>query len=313
MSLGDHLEDLRRRVVLGIGGLVPIFVLAMIGGRQLLGVIIRPAQEALRDRGLPAALQVTGPLEMFGAYVRVAAVVTVLVGSPWILWQLWRFVAPGLYQVERRFVRVLAPLSALLTVSAGAFLYFLMLPVVLTFFIGFGSTIGVGDVQTVSPPPGITLPQIPSLPGDPTDPAPGSIWVNTDRMELRVVIPDGSGTSVRAMPLTSGTGVAQQFRVSEYVGLVFNLGLAFGVGFQMPVVILLLGWIGLVERSWLTKYRRYAIMVCAVLSTLLTPADPVSMILLLVPLYLLYELGIVLLRIIPADTGTEREEGDDEP
>ncbi|MEO0513540.1 MAG: twin-arginine translocase subunit TatC [Planctomycetota bacterium] len=318
MSLGDHLEDLRRRVILSLVGLLPIFIAALIFGTGLLGIIIRPAQQALRARGLPAALQVTGPLEMFSAYVRVAVVLTVLVGSPWILWQIWKFIAPGLYRHERRFVQILGPLSAALTVSAGLFLYYIMLPVVLLFFIGFGSSIGVGSVDIAPPPTDTTFSTAPLLTADPPDPTPGEFWINTDRMEFRLAIDDRGSTSVRAIPLTSGTGVAQQYRVMEYVKLVFSLGLAFGVGFQMPVVILLLGWVGLVERSFLTRYRRYAVLGCAVVSAILTPADPVSMLLLLVPLFLLYELGILLLRVVPAerlapegDTDDEADSGDE--
>ena len=80
-----------------------------------------------------------------------------------------------------------------------------------------------------------------------------------------------------------------------------TLALAVTVAFQMPLVILLLGWAGIADRKFLTSNRRYAVLVCAVLGAILTPADVVSMILLFIPLYLLYELGIFLLLVAPAD------------
>lgn len=309
MSLGDHLEELRKRIMIAGLGLLPLFAGALLVGKWVLGILIVPAQEALRDRGLPAVLQVTGPLEMFGSYVRVAIIVTALCGSPWILWQVWKFVRPGLYHNERRFLNILAPLSAVMTITAGAFLYYLMLPVVLIFFIGFSQSVGLGNaVQTAPAPQEIVFPAFPLLEADPSEPDLGTAWINTQRMEIRFAI---DGDTVRAVPLTSGTGVAQHFRVSEYVKMVFSLAMALAVAFQLPVVVLLLGWVDLVTPEFLAKYRRYALMICAVLSALLTPADPVSMIIMLIPLYGLYELGGLLLRWMPATpkAKTETDEG----
>lgn len=312
MSLGDHLEELRKRIIIAVLGLVPLFALALFVGRWLLGILIVPAQAALRDRGLPAVLQVTNPLEMFGSYVRVAIIVTALAGSPWLLWQLWKFVRPGLYHDERRFLYILAPLSASMTVLAGAFLYYLMLPVVLAFFIGFGQSVGVGNEVRTSPPPAeIVFPALPVLDADPVTPSPGEFWINTQRMELRVAV--GEGRGVRAMPLTSGTGIAQHFRIAEYVKMVFSLALALAIAFQLPAIVLLLGWMNLVTPEFLAKYRRHALMICAILSALLTPADPVSMIILLIPLFGLYELGGLLLRWLPAATEpSDRTQADEQ-
>ena len=78
------------------------------------------------------------------------------------------------------------------------------------------------------------------------------------------------------------------------------LSLGFAVGFQMPVVVLLLGWAGIVEPKDLTGIRKYMLMGCLVASSILTPADPLSMVLLAGPLYVLYELGLILLRLMPA-------------
>ncbi len=307
MTLGEHLEDLRRRLILAILGLVPILVLGLAVAIQTLELLMVPVRRSLSAQGLPPEMLATGPLEPFFAYVKIAVVITAIVGSPWILYQLWRFISPGLYSSERRFVYVLIPMSALLSALGVLFLYFVILPVVLTFFIKFGASIGERTTPVVEVAPEMVFPTIPTLAGDPAEPSEGQAWINTDLMQFRVAIPEGDGVIVRGTALTKGFGISQQYRVIEYVKLILNLAIAFVIGFQTPVVVLLLGWAGLVDRAMLIKYRRHAVLVAAVVSALLTPADPLSMLLLAGPLFILYELGGVLLVLLPAS----RVAGDD--
>ena len=319
MPLGDHIEDLRRRLIIGLLGLAPILILALVFGRDIIELMLVPLRESLRARGLPPVVQVTGPMETFGAYLRVSIAVAVVVGLPWLLYQAWKFAAPGLYAAERRFVYVLAPMSVGLTLAAVAFLYFVMMPIVLTFFIGFGQALGVPSPGRVDPPPGVTFPLIPTLPGDPSNPQPGQMWVNTLNQELRIavgslqaaevadpeeVLPAGEQppkVRILGSPLALTAGLSQQFRVSEYVKLMFQLTLAMAIAFQTPVVVLLLCWTGLIDPRRMGKHRKYAILVATLLGAVLTPADPLSMIALAVPLYLLYELGLLLARVLPAE------------
>lgn len=319
MPLGDHIEDLRRRLIIALLGLAPILLLSLIFGRQIIDLMLIPLRGALTARGLPPVVQVTGPMETFGAYLRVSIAVAVLVGLPWLLYQGWKFAAPGLYAAERRFVYVLAPMSVGLTLLSIAFLYFVMMPIVLTFFIGFGQTLGGRDPGTAEPPPGMVFPEIPSLPGDPPDPQPGQVWVNTRLQELRIAVPrlprievanpegivsdDARPPEVRILgsPLGLTAGLSQQFRVSEYIKLMFQLTLALAIAFQTPVVVLLLCWTGLIDPKAMGKHRKYAILMAAVLGAVLTPADPLSMIALAVPLYALYELGLLIARVLPAE------------
>ncbi len=308
MSFGDHLEDLRKRVMLALLGIVPIFAVSMVFGAPILEFILLPARNALRAAGLPPHLQATSPLETFGAYFKVAFVMTVVVGAPWVVFQLWRFVSPGLYKKERRFAYILAPMSSLLSILGAAFMYTVMLPVIMTFFIRFGSTFMQMSAATDPLPEGVTLPVIPVLAHDPIDPAPGSAWVNADRQELRFNIArEGQPPVVLGTPLTKTAAVLQQYKISEYLGLVLGLGLAFGIGFQMPIVVLLLGWVGIVEREAFMRYRKQAVMGCAILGAVLTPADPFSMVLLAVPLYLLYEFGVLLLKYMTPERIAGRE------
>ena len=303
MSFGDHLEELRRRVFFAIGGVLPIFIIAFAFGRQLVDLLIAPAREQLRAGGQSAALLATGPFETFGTVVHIAVVVTVLIGAPWILYQLWLFIAPGLYAHEKRFVHLLVPFSALLTVVSVVFLYIVILPVVLQFFIAFSNQVGGAPAATVDVPDGIVFPSVPVLEGDPPAPEVGHEWINLDLNQRRVAVgvDDDGAAIVRGTELVSTPGIVQQYRISEYVRMFLNMALAFGIGFQMPVVVVMLGWLGIVRPAELTRYRKHVIAVCAVASAILTPADPLSMVLLAIPLYMLYELGVLILRVLPAE------------
>jgi sec-independent protein translocase protein TatC len=316
MTLGEHLEDLRRRLILALLGVLPIFIASLAFGRPLLAFLIEPLRDELRAASQPSGLLATGPFETFAVYLQISFIATVLLGSPWLLYQLWMFIAPGLYTKERRFVHILVPLSTILTLTSAAFLYLVVLPVILAFFISFGTQLGQSTTPTVEPPPGVVFPEVPVLEGDPPNPTPGQLWVNTDTMQFRTAIPTRGGElAVIGAELVAGAGITQQYRVSEYVKTLLNLALAFGIGFQTPVVVLLLGWAGIVDRAWLTRYRRQAIAICTVAGAVLTPADPLSMILLAIPLYALFELGMVLLVVFPA-SHTKKEPadaGDDEP
>ncbi|HCT44079.1 MAG: hypothetical protein CMJ35_10605 [Phycisphaerae bacterium] len=304
MSFGDHLEDLRKRVFLSIIGIVPIFAIAFGFGRPLLRLLIEPAKEQLTKAGQGAQLLATGPFETFGAVIQIALIITVLVGAPWILYQLWCFISPGLYKHERKIVHLLLPFSGVLTVCSVLFLYYVILPVILAFFIGFGAKVsGEEHVLTAPVPEGIVFPMIPVLQADPPDPTPGMIWINDTLLQQRVCvgIKDDGEPIIRVVTLTSNIGIAQQYRISEYVKTILNMGLAFGIAFQTPVVVVMLGWVGIINPNMMRRFRKHAIGVSAVVGAVLTPADPLSMMLLAGPLYLLYELGLLILRVLPIE------------
>lgn len=301
MTLGEHLNELRRRLMVSILGLIPILILAMVFGQKLLALLLAPAQEALRQHNFPGALQTTSPLELFFTYFNVSLIAAVVVGSPWLLFQLWLFVSPGLHHHERRYVYFLIPLSTTLTALGILFLFKVILPFAMTFFVTFGSDMGARQATTAPLPPSIVLPSIPILDADPPDPQPGQQWINRPLTALRVASTTSDGKpEIYSVPLTHEVGVVQQYRVAEYIRLLLMLSLAFALGFQLPVVILLLGWARLIDIKALKKYRKYALFACAVVAAFITPGDPTSMIAMWIPLYLLYELGIALLRFFPA-------------
>ncbi|MFI4853389.1 MAG: twin-arginine translocase subunit TatC [Phycisphaerales bacterium JB065] len=304
MSFGDHLEDLRKRVLLSILGLIPLIVLGFFLGGPLLEILAEPVIEAMRDAGEPSGLLATGPLESFVSYMKVSLGVALLLGLPWVFYQLWLFISPGLYSNERRFVYFLMPLSLLLTVASGAFLYKVLLPISLYFLILFGSNIATSPVETGELPPEITVAMLndnamPALEKDPplADLQPGAQWLNTERNEIRIFL---GGDTVRVIRLRSDGLIAQEYRIGEYISLIFSLGIVFAIAFQLPVVMLLLSWVDILRPSVLTPYRRHVGFACAVLGMLLTPQDPWSMILLGSALYMLFEFGLLLMKYVPA-------------
>lgn len=306
MSFGDHLEELRTRLILALLGFTIALVAGLLMGGPILSILLNPLTSALRDAGQPSQLLATSPFETFVAYLKVGMLFGVLVAFPWIIYQLWLFVAPGLYAAERRFVYFLIPLSAILSALSALFLYYFLLPVSLFFLIMFGTGIVKESPGVAEVPPGMVAPMIPVLRGDP--PAalfgedaqfpPGSSWINTHLSQLRFHV--GAG-KIMGMPLTSGSGqIAQLYRVGEYVSIITSLAFAFAIAFQLPLVMLLLGWVGILESKDVTPYRKHAVFGCAIGGAVFTPQDPWSMLMLSGALYALFELGIVLMRFVPA-------------
>lgn len=307
MSLGEHLEELRRRLIMAIAGLLPIFILAMVFGKHLLGILILPMVHALREQGMPANLQATSVFETFGTYMLIAGLITLILGFPWILYQLWVFVSPGLYDHEKKFVHLLLPMSLALSVIGVVFMYLVVLPVLLNFFVSFTTDVYTPPSPIVEPPAGTVFPTVPSLAGDPPSPTAGQMWANTALGQLRVAIPNADGKiEIQCAELFKSAAIIQQPKIRDYVDQLVSFAMAFAAGFQAPVIVLLLGWMRIVSVELLTKYRKHSIMVIAVLAAVMTPPDPISIFLLAVPLYLLFEFGIVLLRMFPP--GTLRKE-----
>lgn len=297
MSFGDHLEDLRKRVVFAGLGFIPIFVLGLVFGGPLLEFLTIPLTDALRDAGQPATLLATSPLETFGAYIRVSIIVAVMGAFPWMLYQLWLFVAPGLYTHERRFVYFLIPLSTALTALSAIFLYKVLLPISLYFLIFFGSAIVQQDHGSAAAEPVPALTQVPILEGDPAEPAVGDAWYNAVTRTFCMQVDEE--TIMRFAGQTGGA-IMQQYRIGEYVSLIFWLGLAFAIAFQLPVVMMLLGWVDILRPGDITRFRRYVVFGCAIAGAILTPQDPFSMLILGAALYMLFEFGLILMRFVPA-------------
>ena len=168
--------------------------------------------------------------EAFLTYLKVSFATGLIFASPWVFYQIWLFVAAGLYPHEQRYVYTFLPVSLGLFIGGVLFCFFVVFPFVLKFLLGFNQMLGV----------------------------------------------------------------TAQIRLSEWISFAIMLPLMFGVSFQLPLVMLFLERISIFEANDYRQKRRMAILVIAVLSMLLTPADPMSMILMMIPLLGLYELGILM-------------------
>jgi sec-independent protein translocase protein TatC len=299
MTLGDHLDELRRRVLMALVVPVPVAIAAFTFAAPIRDALCEPALRALRAHDLPAQLQVLNPIETLGSELKLSLVAALVLAAPWIALQIWKFVEPGLYAHERRFVRLLVPMSAILTIVGLALLYFVLLPLMLEVLVSIG-----GEPPTLlqagGPGGGTQATVVPTLAEAPARPQPGQMWLTPDH-RLAVAVPvDAEHVEVRTVVLAHDARLMQQFRLSEYLDFTLDFALGITIAFQTPLVVLLLGWLGVLTPSSLARQRRYAIFAAAVIGAVVTPSgDPFSMALLAVPVYLLYELGILLLRIAP--------------
>ena len=317
MSFGDHLDELRRRIILVLVAIFPLFAGAMFVSGGVLEFLLEPLRDALQRAGQPQTILATSPLEPFVAYLKVAFILTLVVGTPWVLLQLWLFVAPGLYMRERRFVYFLLPLSTVLTSLGMVFLYTVLLPISLYFLITFNAALIARPIGEVTVPPDAPMVTLFTLEGAPSDDAieagtvpPGSVYYNERTDQIQIVRPDGS---IGTIPVRGEGLIAQEYRLGEYVSLVFLLAIVFAIASQLPVVMLLLSWVGLLDVGFASRYRRYVGFGCAIAGAVLTPQDPISMVAMGAALYLLYEFGLILMRFVTPGriAGGSDERGED--
>ena len=301
MSIGDHIEDLRKRIIWSVIPPLPLAVLFFLLADPIVRWFLVPLYNVLDKHGLPAHVQVLSPPEFLMVEMKIAIGAAILLAGPWILYQLWRFVSPGLHEHERRFVYFLIPGSAILCVTGLSLMYYIMLPLILDFMVTLAGGVSMptelitlGD--SISP---LTIPLLEELP---EIAAVGDVWVKMPEGVLEVAVPSSDVAMLETLqlPMNRGSLISQQFQLSSYLGFVLLLMFAIGIAFQLPMVMLLLGWLGIVTPAWLRKNRKYALLILGIISAMITPQDAVSMLMMLMPLYLLYELGIALIIWVPA-------------
>lgn len=337
MSFGEHLHELRGRVFKALIVPLPLAVVFFLLAPQIREILISPLFAALRANGQTVQIQALSPAETITTDMKLALIAALSISAPWLLFQVWKFVEPGLYIHERRYVYFLTPLSSVLTFVAIVAFYWILLPFALLFLVGFGASqprlLDLPDPAT-TPPPLLARAEPPSalmpiVEVDPELPQVGQAWISATDQVLRVAVPhnkvmpnaligfaqeasqyltigakpdDGKPKmAILEVPLSVLGGISQIYRLSEYIDFALVMLAGTVIAFQMPVAILLLGWIGLVTPKFLREKRRFAVFIMAIIAALVTPtADPGTMMLLLVPLWALYETGIVLLVLVPA-------------
>jgi sec-independent protein translocase protein TatC len=231
-SFISHLLELRDRLLRIVLAVVVIFVILFIypGANKLYTLLAQPLLASLPKGGQMIATEVTTP---FFVPMKVAGMAAFLIALPYILYQIWAFIAPGLYAHEKRFALPLLASSTLLFFAGMAFAYFLVFPVVF------------GFITSVAP-----------------------------------------------------EGVAVMTDIGKYLDFVLTMFMAFGITFEVPVAVVLLVKVGFVSVEKLRESRPYVIVGAFVIGAIFTPPDIVSQFMLAVPLWLLYELGIVVASFI---------------
>ena len=223
-SFMSHLVELRDRLLRCVIALVLVFICLFPWARDLYSLLAKPLLASLPAGGQLIATEVTAP---FFVPIKVTLMAALVIALPYLLYQIWAFVAPGLYAHEKKLVIPLVATSTLLFLCGMAFAYFLVFPIVFHFIISV---------------------------------APEGVAVMTD--------------------------------IGKYLDFVLTLFLAFGVTFEVPVAVVILVRMGMVSVAKLREIRPYVIVGAFVIGAIFTPPDVVSQVMLAVPLWVLYELGI---------------------
>ncbi|TKD22688.1 twin-arginine translocase subunit TatC [Rhodobacter capsulatus] len=243
----EHLAELRTRILYALAAYVVAVILCYIIWHPVFTFLTHPICEALSARGQTCQLSLIKLQEGFFVAINIAMLGGFALAFPMIGFQLWRFVAPGLYRNEKRAFLPFLIASPVMFFLGAAFCYYVILPMAFSFFLGFQ----MGDVVAGA---------------DATDPA-------------------------NQMAVIGFTG-----SMEEYLKLTTKFVMAFGICFQMPVALTLLGKAGLVSAQALASVRKYAVVAMLTVAAIVTPPDVMSQVIMFAVIYPLYEGSIFLVR-----------------
>lgn len=233
MNLIDHLKEVRRRLFWSVG----LFFLSFLGSypfsAELYAFLTLPLQEAMDIYGGSQRLIYTGLTETFLTYIRLSFFCGFLVSFPFFAVQFWLFVAPGLYNVERRIFKPYLFFIPVLFIMGIVFAYFVVIPLTYQFLLSF-----------------------------------------------------------QDLSVYKGLNIELEARVSEYLSLTIRMMVAFGVSFQIPIMVFLSIRFGIFSYESLSKGRKFVIVGIFIFAAMITPPDVLTQILLAIPLMVLYELGL---------------------
>tara|TARA_B100000989_G_scaffold299025_1_gene292122 strand:- start:5189 stop:5950 length:762 start_codon:yes stop_codon:yes gene_type:complete len=235
----SHLTELRKRLIHSFIFLTVLFVFCYFFSEEIYSFLVSPYAEAVKDSDIERRLIFTALQETFLTYLKVSFFTAFFLTFPFILIQIWKFIAPGLYEHEKLALMPYLILTPILFLLGGMLVYYLIMPLAIKFFLSFEST--------------------------------------------------GLSTSLP---------IQLEAKVNEYLSLIMKLIFAFGLSFQLPVVLSLLARIGFIDSVFLKERRKYVVIIIFAFAAILTPPDPITQIGLAVPLLLLYELSIISVKII---------------
>jgi sec-independent protein translocase protein TatC len=295
MTFGEHLEELRTRLILGLGGFFVAFVICLTVVRDyVFQILTMPLLDVMHQYELTPMLYDNGTGGAFSVYLKLSAIAAVVIAGPWLLYQIWMFVAAGLYPHERKTVTRFIPLSIALLIGGVLFAFYIVLPMTLSFFIWFTTTIKVpSSYEPVATTMPAEMPQAPMLQGDPVSPPNGAFWFNLGQSRLKINV----NGHTRILQFTSENLVSPFITLSDYTDMLLMMLLVFGLSFQTPLAVILLVGIGIFELEEMRAMRKIVYFVIVIIAAVITPGDVVTAtIALMVPLCGLFELGLLLAR-----------------
>tara|TARA_B100000963_G_scaffold361847_1_gene400260 strand:+ start:5493 stop:6242 length:750 start_codon:yes stop_codon:yes gene_type:complete len=233
-SFTSHFVELRSRLIKSLVLILFIFVISYTFADHIYNFLVEPYANAVKDDDNSRRLIFTALHETFITYLKVAFFSAIFLGSPVLLIQIYKFIAPGLYQNEKKAILPYLISTPILFLLGGLLVYYLVMPLAIKFFLSFET---VGSTNTLP--------------------------------------------------------IQLEAKVNEYLSLIMRLIFAFGLSFQLPILLNLLARIGVVNSNYLKKIRRYFVVIIFTVAAILTPPDPITQIGLAIPLLLLYELSII--------------------
>lgn len=321
MTFGEHLEELRWRLLKAILAVAGGCMAAFYFRDAIMTFFVRPYQLAAQWEGAPPYLIALHPTEVFMTVLKVCLLVGILLSSPYAFYQLWAFVAAGLYPRERKVVTSLVPYSVALFAMGVAFLFYIVMPIALRVLLSMNNWVPTPGGQPgrfvsllMGERPGIVaptsqpqFPRVPILDADPVDPPPSAIWVNQSEAKLKIAM-DGEKVLVSDLHLADASMIESRFDLGQYVSFATSLAFGFGLGFQVPLVVLLLSRVGIVSAAQMSRSRKFVILGAFVAAAVLTPTpDVYNQLLLAIPMLLLFEIGLIVARFSEKRHGSLRE------
>ncbi|MDX8353252.1 twin-arginine translocase subunit TatC [Cognatiyoonia sp. IB215182] len=267
--LMEHLIELRQRLIYSVSAFLVAMVFCFSFGGILLDFLLGPIERTMRDLGDPnPVMQYTAPQEYFFTLIRISVVGGLTLAFPIIAYQLWRFVAPGLYRNEKNAFLPFIIASPFLFILGASFAHYIVVPLAMAFFLGFADLPSyVSALMADLAPDDVGASLLPGAAGG-------------------VALPD------------TGVDIVFNGKVNETLDITLKMIVAFGLCFQLPVLLTLLGTAGLASSRGLRGTRKYAIVGILIVAALVTPPDVTTQLILFVVVYGLYEVSIHLVAAV---------------